>query len=416
MSPKRMSIVKAIFHDVQPTQLIKKIQVKGRFRKDLRDINKLVDNIAEIGLLQPIVIDQGNRLIAGGRRLAAVKLLGWKRVKVTVVDLENAVKGQYSENAFREPFLPSELVAISRKIRKIEAKKAHERQIKGVQAAPGEKGQTRDKVSKFLGISSKYLERAEYVIRVAEMYPKDLEIKEILRTLDKPKGVARAYVATKRFEQLKKIENSSGYNQPDFTFYHSDFRESAWKESSFDFLVCDPPWAKVSLYGDISRFASRALKPGKLLLCYSGPLFLPQVIANLSNHLKYVWQFIVQYSGKNLQCINGIFRRYASVLVFSNGDRTNRHGCYDSYDTCRISSKQFHKWEQDLGPIQYWIDRLTDPGDMIGDFFLGSGTTAVACKLIGNRKFVGCDVDPQCIKTTEYRLKEFKKEARCAID
>ena len=39
---------------------------------------KFADSIKSRGfLLEPIVVDHGNNLLAGGRRLAACKLLGW---------------------------------------------------------------------------------------------------------------------------------------------------------------------------------------------------------------------------------------------------------------------------------------------------------------------------------------------------
>jgi ParB family chromosome partitioning protein len=51
------------------------IQVLDRQRIDLGDIPALAESIARYGLIQPIVINQENRLIAGGRRLAALKSL-----------------------------------------------------------------------------------------------------------------------------------------------------------------------------------------------------------------------------------------------------------------------------------------------------------------------------------------------------
>ena len=51
----------------------------------LSNIDDLVESIDEVGLLQPLVIDQHNQVISGNRRLSAVQILGWKKVAVEKV-------------------------------------------------------------------------------------------------------------------------------------------------------------------------------------------------------------------------------------------------------------------------------------------------------------------------------------------
>lgn len=45
----------------------------------------------------------------------------------------------------------------------------------------------------------------------------------------------------------------------------------------------------------------------------------------------------------------------------------------------------------------------SNPGDTVGDFYLGSGTTAKVA-LQHNRNFIGCDINPRSIEITEKRL------------
>lgn len=51
------------------------IKIGDRVRDDLGDLEALADSIDRNGLIHAVVVDEGKRLIAGGRRLAAVKLL-----------------------------------------------------------------------------------------------------------------------------------------------------------------------------------------------------------------------------------------------------------------------------------------------------------------------------------------------------
>ena len=51
------------------------------------------------------------------------------------------------------------------------------------------------------------------------------------------------------------------------------------------------------------------------------------------------------------------------------------------------------------------IKATTDEGDIVLDPFMGSGTTAVACKQL-NRNFIGFELNPEYVKLAEERLKK----------
>jgi len=54
--------------------------------------------------------------------------------------------------------------------------------------------------------------------------------------------------------------------------------------------------------------------------------------------------------------------------------------------------------------IKRLILASTNEGDLVADFYMGSGTTAVVCKEL-NRNFIGCDVNPRAVEITLQRLK-----------
>jgi ParB family chromosome partitioning protein len=64
---------------------INKIRIGARHRKDMGDIESLAASIGDIGLLNPITVDERGYLLAGARRLAACKRLGLKTVPVKVI-------------------------------------------------------------------------------------------------------------------------------------------------------------------------------------------------------------------------------------------------------------------------------------------------------------------------------------------
>ena len=86
---------------------VDQINVGFRFRKDLGDLRTLAASIEEVGLLHPIVVTPEGRLIAGQRRLEACRLLRWTDVPVTVVDLNEAARGEAHENLVRKDLCPA---------------------------------------------------------------------------------------------------------------------------------------------------------------------------------------------------------------------------------------------------------------------------------------------------------------------
>lgn len=106
---------------------IKDIIIKQeRYRKELGDIDTLADNISNLGLLQPIVINENNELVDGQRRMLAYQKLGKTEIPYFKVNLEKIVLGEFSANHHRKDWTYSEMVAIKRAIEPYERKQRKE--------------------------------------------------------------------------------------------------------------------------------------------------------------------------------------------------------------------------------------------------------------------------------------------------
>lgn len=80
--------------------------LEPRFVLDGPELDELADSMARIGLIQPIVVvatANGYRLVAGNRRLAAARRLGWSMIAAVIADLDEAgqVDGLVAENLHR---------------------------------------------------------------------------------------------------------------------------------------------------------------------------------------------------------------------------------------------------------------------------------------------------------------------------
>lgn len=138
---------------------LEEIIVSDRIRKDLGSIQELADDIKANGLINPIVVNEENILLAGERRLEAVKLLGWTEVPVTVMqtrDKEHELNIEVSENEARKEFSRAERADYMKRMLETEKAKARERMIDahtvGTQNS-AELGESREIVSKEFGIS-----------------------------------------------------------------------------------------------------------------------------------------------------------------------------------------------------------------------------------------------------------------------
>jgi len=55
--------------------------------------------------------------------------------------------------------------------------------------------------------------------------------------------------------------------------------------------------------------------------------------------------------------------------------------------------------------VERIIKASSNEGDLVADFYMGSGTTAEVCKEL-NRNFIGCDINPRAVEITLQRLND----------
>ena len=217
---------------------------------------------------------------------------------------------------------------------------------------------------------------------------------------------------TRASEQQRAIRDGRLVN-PDQTIkvVRGDFRdvlnESLLATDSADLVLTDPPYGEeyLPLWKELSRLAARILKPGRLLVTYSGNYHLDKVIGLLCEHLQYVWTAaVINKTPPDTVFPRKIMTYWKPVLLFSKGDyrpAEKREWFRDRIDGDG-RDKTHHVWEQGLGEACHLVEALTHEGHLIVDPFAGSGTTGVACKQL-KRRFVGCDIDDTAVGTALYR-------------
>lgn len=169
-----------------------------------------------------------------------------------------------------------------------------------------------------------------------------------------------------------------------------------------DAVITDPPYPAefLPVFTELAEGCKAAGVP--LVAVMSGQSYLPEVMARLSEHLQYRWtlayltpggQAVQQWQAK----VNSSWK---PVLLF--GEAAEWFGDV-SVSKPNDNDKRFHHWGQSESGMADLVQRLTKPGQLICDPFLGGGTTAVVALALG-RRFVGCDIDPAHVANARARV------------
>lgn len=106
---------------------VDEVKVSDRFRQDLGDLSDLKASIDDLGLLHPVVVTADLELVAGQRRLEAMRQLGAIEVDARVVEgLDDAAAllvAERDENTCRKAMTASELYALGKSLEEMERPK-----------------------------------------------------------------------------------------------------------------------------------------------------------------------------------------------------------------------------------------------------------------------------------------------------
>lgn len=159
---------------------VDQITIGPRLREDMGDIQGLAESIKAHGLLHPIVVDEDWNLIAGQRRLEAVKLLGWAEIGATAIgDLTPKQKRliELEENTKRKDLTPlerskniTELAETAREVAKEETCAESTQVCRPARGPARQPGSYRD-IEERTGIPQETIREAEKHVTTAEAYP-----------------------------------------------------------------------------------------------------------------------------------------------------------------------------------------------------------------------------------------------------
>jgi ParB family chromosome partitioning protein len=253
------------------TRPLTAIEVGPRHRKQFGNLHLLAESMATVGLLHPLVITPDNRLVAGARRLAAAQALGWQEIPVRVIDLPSMLQAEHDENVIREPFLPTEAVAIGRALEEeIAATNAAKMREAGKEGGRGKKkenpsinntkvsagqnhaARTTSQVGKAVGLSGTTYTKAKAVVLAAEAEPE--RYGDLVTAMDTTGKVDHAYQAMQRREATDALPGKSPHQVSD------EDPARRWHKSFHDLFMFMNS-VKHFAGGDLSNLVSKSVLP-----------------------------------------------------------------------------------------------------------------------------------------------------------
>ncbi len=127
-------------------------------RRPLRDLEELAKSIKETGLINPITVNANKQLIAGYHRLEACRALGWKKVQVNVLSLDeiDAALAEIDKNLIR-----NEMTVLEKAETLLRRKELYEEKYPFVKhgGAPGKAGGGKKKVRYFLNNNGEHMKK-----------------------------------------------------------------------------------------------------------------------------------------------------------------------------------------------------------------------------------------------------------------
>lgn len=431
-----MSEVNEVRHANSKRVAINDIIVGERYRKDLGDLEPLKQSISEIGLLHPVVIDGDHRLLVGGRRLESCKQLGMLTIPAIVAesmsDLRRRVVAERDENVCREPFKPSEMVALGRVIEEFQRpiaeaaeRKSPGRPKKGGGSSPtfsaprDESKRTSSVAAAACGVDRRTYEKAKAVAEAAAESPK--EFGDLVELMDRTGKVNKAYSELRKAEKKaereearKKVEAVTGVKADErcrpgdvwilggHVLFCGDTSSDTFREivagrvsGTAALAFADPPYgANVEGYDDSEFYWQHdyLAELSDVVVVTPGIVSIFELARRTA--MPYRWSLSAWISNGMTRGAVG-FGNWMYAAVFSSGSVFRQ-----SQDFARVTISNAeaddtdHPTRKPTDYVQWIVETFSKPGEWVIDPFLGSGQTLMVCDASG-RRCIGGELDPR---------------------
>ena len=258
-------------------------------------------------------------------------------------------------------------------------------------------GEIRSSTKDVVDLAKKTIEDQKKIIKSVEE-GKQKDLKSAIQSREKE---SRREELSKKCDVVKKLPDT-------ITIYTGDFLTDYKKlgGGSVDCIITDPPYVIEWLnnYAAFAEAAAYVLKPGGFLITYVGHIHMDKILEQMTPHLDYYWILCLSHRGHcSAVHSRGVQCTMKPVLVFQKPPRTMPKQYFKDIIEGSGREKNAHEWQQGEEELRQIFEPFTDPGDIVLDPFMGSGTTLSMAKKL-DRRAIGFDIDATNVEIVKGRL------------
>jgi len=393
-----------------------------RQRRELKNIEELAESINRIGLIHPPVVTRDHVLVAGERRLSAIKMLGHTSVPVQYVDeldpLELHVI-ELEENVKRVDLSWQDQVLAMQRYHELRA-----RQQPGWSMTDTAKaiGATPQEVSQKILVATEIAKGNELVTKA----DKFTTAKNIVTRDNSRKAVSAVKSAETQLTSLLGEEPEPEPTARPVPLLNEDFHEwaSGYCGQPFNFIHCDFPYG-VNMHksgqGANQSYGSYADEEDVYWkLISSLELAMSNVVAD-SAHLMFWYSMdyhqitmerltamgwrvnpfpLIWFKNDNTGIIpdaqRGPRRVYETCLIASRGDRLlTARGAKSNLFAHPGKDKSIHMNEKPVPMLRHFMEMFVDEYSLVLDPTAGSANALKAATALGAPTVLGLERDPE---------------------
>ena len=178
--------------------------------------------------------------------------------------------------------------------------------------------------------------------------------------------------------------------------YNDDFREVAKALPEVDLIFTDPPYEgseqAMMAYWMLASHSYNLLSDGGSLVTIVPHYFMSRFFAMMkTSRMKYRWIYCMNQSqGPHPRMAMGIEVIWKPMIHYVKGAYPQGRGYLKDMVDIPGPQKDIHKWQQHEAWVEYYLLKLTEPGDTVLDPYMGSGTVGAVAKR-NERNFIGVD-------------------------
>jgi ParB/RepB/Spo0J family partition protein len=419
-------VTSGIFHSVDVDAIT--VLREERQRRELNGIDELADSISRVGLIHPIVVTRDSILVAGERRLAAVRNLGWTHIPAQFAEELTPLELRVIELEENTKRLDITWQEHCRAVNEYHMLMKVQRPGWVLEDTAKALGIVKSEVSHKIAIANELLTNAKIADAPTYSIAKGMALRANER---RASDVVGRIMETEGVQEIEEVPTGGSSFQP---VLHVDFIEwaAAYRGPRFNFIHCDFPYGvniqdrKYNFYATkhergtydddeqtywelvralIDNLDRLAEPQCHLMFWFSMPYY-QQTIEVLGPHFDISPFPLIWVKSDNAGILpdpsRGPRRIYETCLFGSRGDRKIVQAVSNAI--AAPTSREFHMSEKPIPVLRQFFRMFVDGSSRVLDPTAGSGGALLVAKELGATALTGIELDADFVERANGRF------------